>query len=165
MGAYASSSRSKGLGNQMPLAHILESILLVFFGLQCIEQDNNLSGPLKANPKSYDLSSVLDKFTPRIEKGSPNGLLLNLSCHHMETSNSEASAHHKHPSGVGHGCLFLALDEPWQEEQASTANQRCTKFMQQMRQIYPGVLSSWWIYAAGPYGTGGEISVSTCTAS
>ena len=133
MGAYASFSRSKGLGEQMTLAHILESILLVFLGLQYIKQDNNLFGPLKTNPKSYDPSWVLDKFTPRIEKGSPNGLLLNLRCHHMETSNSEASAHHKHPSRIpagshpSHGGLFLALDEP---QAGGTSKQRKSEVYQ-----------------------------------
>lgn len=113
MGANAPSTRSKVLENQMPLAHILESVRLVFFGLQCTERDNNLLGPLKANPKSYDLSWVLDKFTPRIQKGSPNGLLLNLRCHHMETSNSEASAHHKHPSRVGRKSRRSVFSPGW----------------------------------------------------
>lgn len=73
------------------------------YSLACNVQKNRF-GPLKVNPKHFDLSwglhsiRALDKFTPRLGKGSPSGLLLNLRCHHVETSNLEASARHRPPS-------------------------------------------------------------------
>lgn len=38
MGTFASSSRSKGLGNLVPLAYVLEPPLPVFFGLKCTDE-------------------------------------------------------------------------------------------------------------------------------
>lgn len=49
-----------------------------------------------------------------------------------------------------------------QKEQACTGNERQSKLMQQARQIYHSVLSSWGVYTAGPWGAGGEISAFTC---